>query len=471
MNRRGIVYKLIMIFTSITGVVLLLVGMLLSVWFNREYKLERIALLERQTVLIKSAAEAYLKDKGDINSNEMQQMMQVVKDSTGMDTLLIDKAGYVYYVSNDSLKKYEFTKFPLSEQVANELKEGKSKSRVYTDEDGEKNSVYLSPINFQGVYSGATVMIGADEFIRTPIRVYAIIWVIIVGALVVSSIIVYYFAQKVVIKPLEEINTAARKLAKGDTSKRVYIDSKDEIGELAESFNIMAESLENVDKNRKNFISNVSHELRSPITSIKGFISGILDGIIPNDKEHFYLNLVYNEIDRLARLVNDLLDISALESGKFNLTLSEFDVNEIIRLCILNLEGKINEKGLKVEVVFEEARQYAIGDRDRIIQVITNLIENSIKYSNRNGRLEINAYSRGEKVFVSVYNDGPIISKEDIHNIWDRFYKSDKSRTNKLSMGLGLPIVRLILTQHEQDIWVKNIGDTGVEFTFTLKRS
>lgn len=470
MTKRGIVYKLIVTFTSITGVVLLLVGMMLSIWFNREYKIEKIASLDRQMVLIENSTISYLKDNTDANSRGLDEMMQVVKESTGMDTLVIDSMGYIYFVSDDKYKKYEFTKVNLDESVVEALKRGETQSYDYQIEGGEKLSVYISPIYKENAYAGSIIMTGSDDFIKTPLRIYIMIWIIIAVALVISSIIVYYFAQKVLVKPLDEINRAARKLAKGDTAKRVHIDSTDEIGELAESFNIMAESLEDVDKKRKDFISNVSHELRSPITSIKGFVAGILDGIIPSDKENFYLQIVYNEIDRLARLVNDLLDISAMESGKFKLTLSEFNVNEIIRLCILNLESKINEKGLKVEVVFDESRQHVIGDRDRVIQIITNLIENAIKYSSKNGKLEINAYSKGDKVLVSIYNDGPTISKEDINNIWDRFYKSDKSRTNKISMGLGLSIVRLILSQHEQDIWVKNIDDKGVQFTFTLKR-
>lgn len=470
MTKRGIVYKLIVTFTSITGVVLLLVGMMLSIWFNREYKIEKFASLDRQMILIKTSTISYLRDNNDTNSESLNRMMQFVKDSTGMDTLVVDSMGYIYFVSSDEYKKYEFTKVNLGEDIITTLKDGGSKSSTYEMNNGEQVSIYISPIYKDNSYAGSIIMIGNDEFIKTPLRVYIMIWIIIIVALVISSIIVYYFAQKVLVKPLDEINTAARKLSKGDTAKRVYIDSTDEIGELAESFNIMAESLEDVDKKRKDFISNVSHELRSPITSIKGFIAGILDGIIPSDKENFYLQIVYNEVDRLARLVNDLLDISAMESGKFKLNLSEFNINEIIRLCTLNLESKINEKGLKVEVVFDESRQHVVGDRDRIIQVITNLIENAIKYSCKKGKLEINAYAKGDKVLVTVYNDGPIIAKEDINNIWDRFYKSDKSRTNKISMGLGLSIVRLILSQHEQDIWVKNIDDRGVQFTFTLKR-
>jgi len=180
---------------------------------------------------------------------------------------------------------------------------------------------------------------------------------------------------------------------------------------------------------------------------------------------------VYDEIDRLARLVNDLLDISAMEAGKFNLNISEFDINQTISLCILNLESKIQAKGLKVKAIFHEERCFAIGDRDRILQVIINLLENAIKYSNDNGEIEVNISTKGEKIYVSIFNSGKPISESDINHIWDRFYKGDKSRTNKVSTGLGLSIVRLILTQHNQDVWANNVDGKGIKFTFTLERS
>ena len=251
---------------------------------------------------------------------------------------------------------------------------------------------------------------------------------------------------------------------------RVKVVSKDEIGELAQSFNIMAESLEKVDRNRKEFISNVSHELRSPITSIKGFVAGILDGIIPKDKEDYYLNIVHGEINRLARLVGELLDISALENGKFNFKKIRVDINQLIKLCLGNLEGTIIEKDRRVEVLLEKEHQFVYADRDRTIQVITNILDNALKYGKKGGYIKVYIKNKGDKVHIAIYNEGPVLKQEELIKIWDRFYKADKSRTHKESTGLGLPIVRLILTQHGEDIWVNNEKD-GVTFTFTLQRA
>ena len=184
-------------------------------------------------------------------------------------------------------------------------------------------------------------------------------------------------------------------------------------------------------------------------------------------KEKYYLKIVYDEIQRLTRLVNDLLDLSAMESGKFSFKLTELDINEIVKVCIRRFETKIDDKGLKVNVTLEGDHLYAAGDRDRLIQVITNLVDNSIKHCPDNGNIRIQTKSKGKKVHVSVYNDGTPIPEGDIKYIWDRFYKGDKSRTNKVSTGLGLPIVRNIITQFGEDIWVENKGQ-GVLFTFTL---
>ena len=231
----------------------------------------------------------------------------------------------------------------------------------------------------------------------------------------------------------------------------------------------MADSIEEVEKNRREFISNVSHEIRSPITSIKGFIGGILDGVIPKEKENYYLSIAYEEIQRLTRLVNDLLDLSSIEAGKFSLKIEKLDINEIIRLTVIKSETRIKAKKLNVDVCFSEDKEYVAGDIDRLTQVVTNLLDNAIKYVNEGGNIKIASKTKGDKIHVSVFNDGPSIAKDEIKDIWDRFYKSDKSRTSKMSTGLGLPIIRSILTQLGEDIWLDN-RDEGVAFIFTLKK-
>lgn len=471
MNKKSIAYKLIITFTAITGVVLVLIGMILSVWFNNDYITERTNILNKQLNLIEHATIAYLNQNSETSYEELKSIMGMIETATGMKSIIVDNQDYVYAVSNEKFSDYKYTKLNISKEDIKSKEDNKYQRFTFYDDEGTELEAYVKEVSYNGNFSGSILMVGSSKYIEAPSRIYVIIWLSIIFALILSSIVMYYFAGKILVIPLEEINNAAKRLARGDVANRVNIKSNDEIGELGESFNIMASSLEEVDLQRRDFISNVSHELRSPITSIKGFISGILDGVIPKDKENYYLNVVNDEVGRLSRLVNELLDISSMESGKFKLNKVKLDINEIITLCILNLESKIKSKMINVEVVFYDKYEYAIGDRDRLIQVVTNLIENAIKYGYENGEIKIDTYTKGDKVYASIFNSGPVLSKEELANMWDRFYKSDKSRTNKISTGLGLPIVRLIMTQHGQDVWAKNIDNKGVNFTFTLEKA
>ncbi|WP_304406123.1 cell wall metabolism sensor histidine kinase WalK [uncultured Clostridium sp.] len=468
MKKNSIVRKLIITFSSITGGLLILVGLVLSVGFYRISHYELINTLNKQLDVVSEAVGKYLKYQ-DGSYEDISRLLQISCLTNNMSGVVVDRLGYVYMVSSNEYSDFKYTnidiensKIPIDDKIIHKkvLIDGKSNLKV---------SAFIKPIFTNSQLDGYIIMVENNPVNER--RTIIIIWTAIVLAVIVAGAIVKYFAQLLVVEPIEEINNSAKRLAKGNVQERVKVVGKNEIGELAQSFNTMAQSIEEADNIRKEFISNVSHELRSPITSIKGFVGGILDGVIPRDKENYYLKIVYDEIDRLARLVNDLLDISAMESGKFNLHISEFDINQTVSLCILNLENKIKTKNLNVKAIFHEKRCFAIGDRDRILQVITNLLENAIKYSEDNGQIEVNISTKSEKIFVSIFNSGNILSEYDLNHIWDRFYKSDKSRTNKISTGLGLPIVRLILSQHNQDIWVENVDDKGVKFVFTLQRN
>lgn len=467
MKKRSIVRRLIITFASITGGVLTVVGVILTLWINLGLAEERINIIDKQISVVEDTVKGYLRQENEYS--EVEKMLSMVCLASNMDGMIADKLGYVYIVSDEKYNNIKYTKIQMTDKMLSKIDSVKKSGKAVKLYQKGKLISYVKPIYSNGDIDGYIIIIPGNY--NNGRKIMTIIWISIVCAMIISGLIINYFAKRLVVKPLEEINSAAKKLAQGEVEKRVEIVSKDEIGELAESFNYMAEALETVDTTRKEFISNVSHELRSPMTSIKGFIGGILDGVIPKDKENYYLKIVYDEINRLVRLVNDLLDISAMEAGKFNLQQIEFDINGVISLCILNLESKIKSKGLNVKAVFDEKRNYVFADRDRIIQVLTNLLENAIKYSDDNGQIEVNTYTKGEKTYISIFNSGDNIPQEDLKNIWDRFYKSDKSRTSKLSTGLGLPIVRLILSQHNEDIWVNNVEGKGVKFTFSLKRS
>lgn len=466
MKNSSLVTKLVATFALVVTIGYVLIAVVLSMWFQSYFLEKNREDLEETAALASPSVPLYLNK--EIDDTELLRNLSLIKGVEKGDILLVDASGYIFFVTNEAYDSLVFTRFNFPDR--DRLVEGNS-----IEINGEMNpitneemSLFIKPVRSGMSYQGAIVVYTPLETIREPLNdIYVRIWTITATAVLISVIFIYYIAQRMLFKPLAELNTIARKISKGEVTQRVLVTSSDEIGQLSESFNSMAESLEQTDKNRRDFLSNISHELRSPITSMRGFIAGILDGIIPMDKEKYYLKIVYDEIQRLTRLVNDLLDLSAMESGKFSFKLTELDINEIVKVCIRRFETKIDDKGLKVNVTLEGDHLYAAGDRDRLIQVITNLVDNSIKHCPDNGNIRIQTKSKGKKVHVSVYNDGTPIPEGDIKYIWDRFYKGDKSRTNKVSTGLGLPIVRNIITQFGEDIWVENKGQ-GVLFTFTL---
>lgn len=466
MKNSSLVTKLVATFALVVTIGYVLIAVVLSMWFQSYFLEKNREDLEETAALASPSVPLYLNK--EIDDTELLRNLSLIKGVEKGDILLVDASGYIFFVTNEAYDSLVFTRFNFPDR--DRLVEGNS-----IEINGEMNpitneemSLFIKPVRSGMSYQGAIVVYTPLETIREPLNdIYVRIWTITATAVLISVIFIYYIAQRILFKPLAELNTIARKISKGEVTQRVLVTSTDEIGQLSESFNSMAESLEQTEKNRRDFLSNISHELRSPITSMRGFIAGILDGIIPMDKEKYYLKIVYDEIQRLTRLVNDLLDLSAMESGKFSFKLTELDINEIVKVCIRRFETKIDDKGLKVNVTLEGDHLYAAGDRDRLIQVITNLVDNSIKHCPDNGNIRIQTKSKGKKVHVSVYNDGTPIPEGDMKYIWDRFYKGDKSRTNKVSTGLGLPIVRNIITQFGEDIWVENKGQ-GVLFTFTL---
>jgi len=331
---------------------------------------------------------------------------------------------------------------------------------------------------FKYVDTAGAEHVVAAVYLSTPITeinkarstVYRFFLISVVVSVLISTFLVYFFSRRIT-NPLKQISNAAKIISGGEFNKRLNINSRDEIGELAGSFNQMAVALENLEEMRRGFIANVSHELRTPMTSIKGFIEGILDGTIPMEKQKDYLNIVRDEVMRLNRLVNDLLDLAKMESGEIHLMFSNFNINELIRRCIIKLEHLITEKELEVTVNFDE-ETFVSADLDAIERVLINLIHNAVKFTPNKGIIGINTIIDADRLIISVADTGIGIDKEELNMIWDRFYKTDKSRSrDKLGTGLGLAIVKNIINEHGQEIWVESEPGKGTTFHFTLKRA
>ncbi len=290
-------------------------------------------------------------------------------------------------------------------------------------------------------------------------------------AVVLVAILMSLVYSKKMAEPLDELTLAARKFALGDFSVRVKTKEArdDEIGTLIESFNLMADSLEKSDNKRQEFIANVSHELRTPMTTIAGFADGILDGTIPREQEDKYLRKIADETRRLSRLVRSMLDLSQAESDAVDLSKrSRFDLSELLLQCLLSFESRAKDKGLDVDPQLPEDPIEVFAVRDSITQVIYNLTDNAMKFASPGSTVTIRLYKKGAKAYVSIKNIGEPIPEDDLPYIFDRFHKSDRSRSlDKDGVGLGLYLVKKILNSHGEEVAVSSRDGVTV-FVFTL---
>ncbi len=291
-----------------------------------------------------------------------------------------------------------------------------------------------------------------------------------VSVIFIIALVIIYAMSVRITRPLKALNSASKAIADGHFERRVEVTEQNELGELADSFNKMANSLENLEDMRRSFIANVSHDLRTPMTTITGFVGGILDGTIPPEKHPQYLNIVLDETKRLSRLVTDLLDLSKMEQGSFHLELRELDINELIRLCVIKQEKRITEKNIQLTISFESGGQRVMADKDSILRVLTNLLDNAIKFTNEGGFIDIRTgMTDKNKVFISIQNSGIGIDKDDLPHVFDRFYKTDKSRSlDKNGTGLGLYIVKNIIKSYGETIWAESEPEVFTRFNFTL---
>ncbi len=309
------------------------------------------------------------------------------------------------------------------------------------------------------------------EIQKTRKTIFQMFLLSVAIATLISSIFIYWTSRSIT-RPLKELSDMSKVISGGDFRKRLVIKSNDEVGALGENFNQMVDALGNLDNMRREFIANVSHELRTPMTTIRGFIQGVLDGTIPYELQNNYLKIVMDETDRLNRLVNNLLDLAKLEAGEINLKFEAFDINELIRISVIKLQGFIMEKELDFRADFELEKMYVYADRDSIQRVIINLIHNAIKFTEKGGKVTVCSYYKKNRVVVVVKDTGIGISDDEMKRIWERFHKVDKSRSkDKNGIGLGLAIVKNIINEHQQDIWVESEMGKGASFHFTLQKA
>lgn len=414
-------------------------------------------------------------------SNIFNVLTTVATNSEGITIMLADGEGrLMLYASSE--KTGTFEKEYLIPQPTRTTVLGGEATPVTETLSGlfEKSHLsYAIPITdeaqtVRGVviasYSSNSLLVLLHGMIETILA--SSLWVM------VATLIAVYFITEMITGPLREMSKAAKSFAVGKFDVRVPVRGKDEVAELATAFNNMAQSLENLENMRNTFMANVSHDLRTPMTTISGFIDNILIGAIPKEEQSYYLGVIKEEVRRLSRLVSSLLDISRLQAGDRKFTMASFDICELARLILISFEQKIDDKKLNVEFLCDEERMYVVADRDAIHQILYNICDNGVKFATEGGDYRIRIHYTDEaghdskhhkKVTVSVYNQGEGIAPEDLPYVFERFYKADKSRgLDKSGVGLGMFIAKTIVDAHKEKIWVESHYHKSCEFFFTL---
>ncbi|BCS81104.1 two-component sensor histidine kinase [Caldicellulosiruptor diazotrophicus] len=463
---KSIYFKFVVIYTVIIAVGFLIFGTVLN------NLTENYFITQKQTQLVREAEKiatglALWYITGFLEQDRLRFEIRFLRDYLNASILLINKNANVIlnsdekvYIDDLSLQKIRDKVFG-GEIAVKKLLIGDMIKREYL--------VIGYPVVINNhVVSGLLLITSTDE-IRQTLKIYnRIIWLITLFEVLVVLIITYALTQRI-ITPIKKLAQASRRIAEGDFSQKIPIpnNSDDEISELISSFNYMTEKLENLEMMRKSFISNVSHELRSPLTSIRGFVEGILDKTIPDDKKDFYLTLVKEEVIKLNNLINQLLELSRLEWGKINLNLSEFKIYSVIVEELIKFEKRIEEKEIDVTLQVDE-ELIVKADKDLISRVVHNLLDNAIKYNKVGGKIYIYSEVVNGKAYITIQDTGMGIPEKLQKLIWERFYKVDESRSLENGVGLGLSIVKEIIKLHKQNIWVESEEGVGSKFTFTL---
>lgn len=366
----------------------------------------------------------------------------------------VDENGILYTINN----------FDVSKLGTNHSMNGNFYG-VFT----EKNVSVFAPITNKFVMKGY-VVVHMPESVITD-RVYTTFNTNYITLLIIlvlnSAFIILYIIH--IHNPLKDITNAIKEYGRGNLSYKVAVGHNDEIGQLSASLNYMATQINEMDQFQQKFLSNISHDFRSPLTSIKGYLEAIADGTIPPEMINKYINIVLFETDRLTKLTSNILTLNELDPKSVRLDISSFDINALIKHTIETFEGTCKKKKIQFQLTFSAEKELVSADKVKIGQVIYNLVDNSIKFSSENSNIFISVKEKGEKAYISVKDSGAGISKENIDRIWDRFYKSDSSRgRDKKGSGLGLSIVKETLLAHNENIDVISTIGVGTEFIFSL---
>lgn len=429
--------------------------------------------LENDASTIAALAQAYYLDR-NLDSTDFLINLTVSSQVSGADAMICDQQGQLLLCSDapfgcehqGMVVNSEYLQRVFTQGVARDtgIMEPIYDQARYIVSVPILDAVTSTPV---GLVMVSSPMAATMKVLKQATDIYLFVSLLVIAIAVVAMTI----NARRQAKPLQQLAKAANAFGHGDLKARVQLKGSHprEVEELALAFNNMASYLEKSEYQRQEFVANVSHELKTPMTTIGGYVDGMLDGTIPPERQKHYMRLVSDETKRLSRLVRSMLDISRLDQGGIpDERKSRFDLCECLGQVLITFEQKINGKGLEVEVAMPEHPVYTRADRDSITQVVYNLVDNAVKFCPQGGKLCLKLRESSTKVYVSVANDGDTIPPEELPLVFDRFHKLDKSRSqNRDGWGLGLYIVKTIICSHGEDISVTS-REGKTEFTFTL---
>lgn len=453
-----------------------MMGSVLMVFFGQYWQQEKKALLTQNAASIAGVSRRFLSEKSEgqyeLQTELLKTFISGFSISIDADIFITDLEGRILLGNYPNSKLTDPQQVPkqFAEQAAAGMFEGRdSFGGLYT------SRYYIIGVPMSVQDNGPTVgavfaATSAASMNAVQGEAFKIFLASSLAAICIAFCMAGAFSFRLV-KPLRQMSAAARSFGEGDFSTRVPVTSRDEVGQLAVSFNNMADSLTNSEGMRRSFIANVSHELKTPMTTIAGFIDGILDGTIPPQEQGKYLHIVSDEVKRLSRLVKSMLDLSRIDSGEMEIHPARFDITNTIVSTLLTFEKGIDEKQIEIKGLEDAAPQIVCGDPDLLHQVVYNLVENAVKFTNTGGSITPRVIDGIDRTTVVIENTGPGIAPEDLPMVFDRFYKGDKSRSrDKNGMGLGLFLVRTILKLHGGDILVSSVPGEFCRFEFTIPK-
>ena len=468
--RRGLFTKYLSLLVSLLLVIIVLLSGMQLIFSMRYFREEKeVSLFQTADTAVQLTLSNYSTTDGQyLQGYVLSQGFTLLSATNNCTLFLVDMQGQTAICTEG--ESCTHTAYHVSEQIIESCVQNGSYA-----ETGFLGGIYSSrqvtvarPVQSDGeticlifVSSSAASL---DEYMSEILLIFVIVSVVVF----VISVLILYFMTRSMTMPLVHMAAATEQFSKGDFTARITVQGDDEIAQLGRAFNEMATALSALENSRRSFVANVSHELKTPMTTIGGFIDGILDGTIPPDKQEHYLRIVRDEISRLSRMVRSMLSLSRLDSGDMVIKPADFDIRDILVQTVFAFEQPIEAKNLEIRGL-DGGKAMVRADRDLFHQVVYNLVDNAVKFVNKGGYIDFRIHPEGAFTRVSIRNSGPGIPRTELNSVFDRFYKTDRSRSlDKTGVGLGLYIVKSVVTLHGGTITVDSKEGEYTEFAFTV---